>query len=76
MPNLNIGNRQKSRLKPRNVVDVNANKKQIIRKIYNGLNNNKFYENPYKLSRKFKKIPNEILKKFLSNNLKLKKCTI
>ena len=75
-PTLNIGNRQKSRLKPRNVVDVNANKKQIIRKIYNGLNNNKFYENPYKLSRKFKKIPNEILKKFLSNNLKLKKCTI
>ena len=75
-PTLNIGNRQKSRLKPRNVVDVNANKKQIIRKIYNGLNNNKFYENPYKLSRKFKKIPNEILKKFLSNDLKLKKCTI
>ncbi|EDZ60576.1 UDP-N-acetylglucosamine 2-epimerase [Candidatus Pelagibacter sp. HTCC7211] len=75
-PTLNIGNRQKSRLKPRNVVDVKANKKQIIYKIYNGLNNYKAQENPYKLSRKFKKIPNEILKKFLSNDLKLKKCTI
>ncbi len=75
-PTLNIGDRQKSRLKPRNVVDVKANKKQIIDKINNELNNYKVYENPYKLSKNFKKIPNEILRKFLNNNLKLKKCTI
>ena len=75
-PTLNIGDRQKSRLKPRNVVDVKANRKQIIDKIYNKLNNYKAYENPYKLSRKFEKIPNEIVKKFLSNDFKIKKCTI
>ena len=75
-PTLNIGNRQKSRLKPKNVVDVIANKKKIISKINNDLKNYKIYENPYKLSKKFEKIPNKILKKFLRNDLKLKKCTI
>ncbi len=74
-PTLNIGNRQNSRLKPKNVVDVKANKNQIISKI-NKLNNFKVFENPYKLSGKFKEIPNEILKKFLRNDLKFKKCTI
>ena len=75
-PTLNIGNRQKSRLKPKNVVDVKANKKQIISKIKNTLKNYKVYENPYKLTSKFEKIPNEIVKKFARNDLKLKKCTI
>jgi UDP-hydrolysing UDP-N-acetyl-D-glucosamine 2-epimerase len=74
-PTLNIGNRQNSRLKPKNVVDVKANKNQIISKI-NKLNNFKVFENPYKLSGKFKEIPNQILKKFLRNDLKFKKCTI
>jgi len=75
-PTLNIGNRQKSRLKPANVLDVKANKKQIIDKINKVLNNYKVYENPYKLSKTFEKIPNKIVKKFLRNDLKLKKCTI
>ena len=75
-PTLNIGDRQKSRLKPKNVIDVRANKKQIISKINNELKNYKMYENPYKLTRKFEKIPNEIIKKFSRNDLKLKKCTI
>ena len=75
-PTLNIGNRQKSRLKPKNVLDVKANKKQIIDKINKVLNNYKVYENPYKLSKTFEKIPNKIVKKFLRNDLKLKKCTI
>ena len=61
-PTLNIGNRQKSRLKPRNVVDVSANKIKIINTIKNKLKNYKTYENPYKLNSKFKKIPNEIQK--------------
>jgi UDP-hydrolysing UDP-N-acetyl-D-glucosamine 2-epimerase len=75
-PTLNIGDRQKSRLKPKNVVDVRANKKQIISKIKNELKNYKANENPYKLTTKFEKIPNEIAKKFARNDLKLKKCTI
>ena len=75
-PTLNIGNRQKSRLKPKNVVDVIANKKQIISKINSELKNYKLGGNPYKLSKKFEKIPNEIVKKFSRNDLKYKKCTI
>ena len=74
-PTLNIGDRQNSRLKPKNVVDVKANKNQIISKI-NKLNNHKVYENPYKLSGKFNKIPDEIVKKFFRNDFKFKKCTI
>ena len=75
-PTVNIGNRQKSRLKPRNVVDVSANKKQIINTIKNKLKNYKVYENPYKLNSKFKKIPNEIQKKISRDDFKLKKCTL
>jgi UDP-N-acetylglucosamine 2-epimerase len=75
-PTLNIGNRQKSRLKPQNVVDVRANKKEIISKILNKLNYNKVYKNPYKLCKKFENIPNEIVKKFKNKDLILKKCTI
>ena len=48
---------------------------QIISKI-NKLNNHKVYENPYKLSGKFNKIPDEIVKKFFRNDFKFKKCTI
>jgi len=75
-PTLNIGNRQKSRLKPKNVLDVKANKKQIIDKINKELNNYKVCENPYKLIKTFEKIPDKIVKKILRNDLKLKKCTI
>lgn len=75
-PTLNIGNRQKSRLKPRNVVDVSANKIKIINTIKNKLKNYKIYENPYKLNSKFKKIPNEIKKKIYRDDFKLKKCTL
>ena len=75
-PTLNIGNRQKSRLKPRNVVDVSANKIKIINTIKNKLKNYKTYKNPYKLNSKFKKIPNEIQKKISRDDFKLKKCTL
>ena len=75
-PTLNIGNRQKSRLKPKNVFDVKAKKKEIILKINRELKYYKKYKNPYKLTSNFKKIPNEIIKKILRNNFKLKKCTI
>ena len=74
-PTLNIGIRQNSRLKPKNVVDVKANKNHIIKKI-NKLNNYKVFKNPYKLSSKFKEIPNKIIKKILRDDFKFKKCTI
>ena len=75
-PTLNIGDRQKSRLKPKNVTDVAANKKKIINKINNELKNFKVYENPYKLIKKFDYIPNKILRKLTKKNLIEKKCTI
>lgn len=75
-PAINIGDRQKSRLKPKNVIDVVANKKKIISAIKNKLKNYKVYENPYKLISRFEKIPNEIAKKMLRHDFKLKKCTI
>jgi UDP-hydrolysing UDP-N-acetyl-D-glucosamine 2-epimerase len=74
-PTLNIGDRQKSRLKPGNVIDVKANKQDIIDKI-NNLKNNKIYHNPYKLHNNFETIPDKILKKFLRADLVKKKCTI
>ncbi len=75
-PTLNIGNRQKSRLKPKNVVDVRADKKQIINKIDNKLKNFKINENPYRLNKNFNLIPDVVLKKFKRKDLIQKKCTI
>ena len=75
-PTLNIGDRQKSRLKPKNVIDVVADKKKIINKIKRELKYYKTYENPYKLIKKFNSIPSKILKKLTKKNLIEKKCTI
>jgi UDP-hydrolysing UDP-N-acetyl-D-glucosamine 2-epimerase len=75
-PTLNIGNRQKSRLKPKNVVDVSANKKQIISKINKELKNYKMHNNPYRLNKKFSSVSNDVLKKITRKDLILKKCTI
>lgn len=77
-PTLNIGDRQKSRLKPENVVDVEAEKQAIINKInkINKLKKYKKYNNPYKLKDEFETIPEKILKKFSRADLAKKKCTI
>ena len=75
-PTINIGDRQKSRLKPKNVIDVEADQKKIIYKIKNYLRNYKTYNNPYKIKQKFDLIPNDIIKKFNRNDLIQKKCTI
>ena len=75
-PTLNIGNRQKSRLKPKNVVDVKADRKLIISKINTKLKNYKVKKNPYKLNKNFELIPKEIEKKIIRNDFKLKKCTV
>ena len=75
-PTLNIGDRQKSRLKPRNVIDVPADKKKIINSINNNFKNYKIYENPYKLTKEFESISNKILQSFIRKDLIQKKCTI
>jgi GDP/UDP-N,N'-diacetylbacillosamine 2-epimerase (hydrolysing) len=53
IPVINIGNRQKGRLKPKNVIDVKCNSKSILKKINFILKNKKFknslrnLKNPY-----------------------------
>ena len=75
-PTLNIGERQQSRLKPKNVIDVEADKKKIINKINKNLKFCRLYKNPYKLKKIFDKIPYELIKKFNKKNFTQKKCTI
>ena len=48
-PTINIGNRQNGRLKPRNVIDVECNTKEILNKINFVLKNNKFVKSLRKL---------------------------
>ena len=75
-PTLNIGDRQKSRLKPKNVIDVDSKKNKIIAISNKDLKKFKKNDNPYKIQKSFKKLPDDILKKFLKENLIVKKCTI
>ena len=75
-PSLNIGDRQKSRLKPKNVIDVMADKKNIINTVNNKIQNYKTHKNPYKLSKKFDLITDKVLEKFKRKDLIIKKCTI
>ena len=75
-PTLNIGDRQKSRLKTKNVLNVKANEIDIINKSRSRSLNYSVNNNPYKLNSNFVSIPDEIYEKFMKNNLMLKKCTI
>ena len=75
-PTLNIGDRQKSRLKPKNVIDVDSKKNKIISIFNKNLKKFKKNDNPYKIQKSFKKLPDDILKKFLKKNLIVKKCII
>lgn len=75
-PTLNIGDRQMSRLKPSNVIDVKANKSKIIRAINSKIIRNIKIENPYQIKNSFNKIPEDVYKKFFRKNFKSKKCTI
>ena len=53
-PSINIGDRQKSRLKPDNVIDVKADCKKIIKTIKENLYvKTKTTKNPYKLTKNF-----------------------
>ncbi len=75
-PTLNIGDRQKSRLKPGNVVNVVADKEKIITKANFNLKNYKSFKNPYKSKKKIHSIPKDIVKRFKRKDLIQKKCTI
>jgi UDP-hydrolysing UDP-N-acetyl-D-glucosamine 2-epimerase len=75
-PTLNIGDRQKSRLKPKNVIDVDADRKKIINKIDKKFKNYKSHKNPYELKNIFSSIPRDIIKKYKRIDLIEKKCTI
>ena len=75
-PTLNIGDRQKSRLKPANVFNVSANKNKIISKANFNPKNYKICKNPYALKKKFYSIPQDIVKRFKRGDLIQKKCII
>lgn len=75
-PTINIGQRQKSRLKPNNVYDVGADSKEIIKKIRQNLSiKNKKIKNPYKLTYKFTNLDKRIYEIFKNKSFNKKKCT-
>lgn len=76
-PAINIGDRQKSRLKPFNVVDVVPENKQIANVIKHNLKLKiKSGKNPYKLCKSFYNSPQFIIKQFNKSTLMKKKCTL
>ncbi len=75
-PTINIGQRQKSRLKPNNVYNVGADSKEIIKKIRQNLSiKNKKIKNPYKLTHKFTNLDKRIFEIFKNKSFNKKKCT-
>ena len=76
-PAINIGDRQKSRLKPFNVVDVAPENKQIANVIKHNLKLKiKSGKNPYKLNKSFYNSPQFIIKQLNKLTLMKKKCTL
>ena len=76
-PTLNIGDRQKSRLKPYNVIDVKPIKSKIIKSVANTLKIKKgIKNNPYKITKNFFILPQTIKRKFKEIKFAQKKCTL
>jgi UDP-hydrolysing UDP-N-acetyl-D-glucosamine 2-epimerase len=75
-PTLNIGDRQKSRLKSNNVMDVDADKKKILKLSNIKLKKYKKYKNPYELKKIFEFLPDIIERKLSRKDLINKRCTI
>ncbi len=75
-PALNVGDRQKSRLKSKNVIDVDADKNKILKSSNIKLKKYENYKNPYELKKIFKFLPDNILKKLSREDIINKKCTI
>ena len=73
-PAINIGGRQKSRLKTSNVIDVRPDNKQIVNVIKRNLKLKvKSIKNPYKLSKSFYNVPDYIIKQVNKSTLMKKK---
>jgi UDP-hydrolysing UDP-N-acetyl-D-glucosamine 2-epimerase len=76
-PSINIGDRQKSRLKPFNVTDARPNNKEIINIIKDNLRlKTKYGKNPYQLNKSFYNSPKFIIKQFNKSSLMQKKCIL
>ena len=76
-PSINIGDRQKSRLKPFNVTDVRPNNKEIINTIKDNLKlKMKYGKNPYQLNKSFYTSPKFIIKQLNKSILMEKKCIL
>jgi UDP-hydrolysing UDP-N-acetyl-D-glucosamine 2-epimerase len=76
-PAINIGDRQKSRLKPFNVIDVRPDNKQIVNVIKHNLKLKiKYGKNPYKLTKSFYNLPKFIIKQLDKSTLMKKKCIL
>ena len=75
-PAINIGERQKSRLKSENVINVKADHRIILNKVKSNLKiKNKYISNPYSLTSSFKVLNNILLKLMRNVNLNFKKTT-
>ena len=78
-PTVNIGSRQKGRLRAKNVIDANYNKTEIVNAIYKCLYNKKFInickkvKNPYYIDGAGKKIANILSLIKINQNLIQKK---
>jgi len=76
-PSINIGDRQKSRLKPYNVVDARSNNKEIVNIIKHNLKLKiKSGKNPYKLNKSFYNSPKFIINLLRKSILMKKKCIL
>ena len=76
-PTINIGDRQKSRLKPYNVLDVRPLKEKIIKLVIKNLKIKKITRNnPYKITKNFFILPETIHKKFKKIKFTQKKCIL
>ena len=62
-PALNVGDRQKSRLKPKNIKDVSADKNKIIKAAKFNIEKYKYYKNPYDLKKSILFFAKNIIKK-------------
>ncbi|MDB3987476.1 UDP-N-acetylglucosamine 2-epimerase [Candidatus Pelagibacter sp.] len=75
-PSINIGDRQKSRLKPFNVINVKSNNKEIVKEVKRNLKLKKFGKNPYELNKSFYNLPKFIINQLNKPNLMQKKCIL
>ena len=76
-PAVNVGDRQKARLKPFNVIDVRPDNNEIVKKIKSNLKLKiKLNKNPYKLNKSFYSSPEFIIKQLKKSILMQKKCIL